>query len=141
MSFLGKGKKEDLNLLAIELGEDVPENSKVIDLKKIITETKNFEDNFVKVLFMTIIDNRNKKLERVHEIKMKELEIQSMSVKEKDEISVLGSGDGSEGIGYSFLGYLNIMRRVVLEPPEKTEEWPFFFYHAERIFKLYEVPI
>nr|XP_042913112.1 uncharacterized protein LOC122273114 [Parasteatoda tepidariorum] len=58
MTFFGKARKEDLILLASELGEDVTPDLKIIDLKKVITSSDNYEEEFVKEMLNTIISQR-----------------------------------------------------------------------------------
>ena len=61
MAFLGKGRKENLIELAIEMGLSADVNMKVMELKDLITTSKNYEDEFIKGLFNTIIDDRKKR--------------------------------------------------------------------------------
>ncbi|KFM71645.1 Retrovirus-related Pol polyprotein from transposon 17.6, partial [Stegodyphus mimosarum] len=85
---------------------------------------------------------RERQLEREHEIKIKELEIQSRII-DKGESK---SGSENEGVsdaeskGNDFLKHLKIMKGVMIDPPSKAEEWPFFFHHAEMMFNLYKIP-
>ncbi|GFV77877.1 retrovirus-related Pol polyprotein from transposon 17.6 [Trichonephila clavipes] len=58
MAFWGKGKKKDLVLVAKELGEAVSEDMKVVELKQIIVGSKNFEEEFVKNLLETAVNER-----------------------------------------------------------------------------------
>lgn len=58
MSFLGKGRKNDLIELASEIGETVPPNAVVIEIKNIITKSKNYEETFVKQILERIIEER-----------------------------------------------------------------------------------
>ena len=71
MAFLGKGRKEDLIALALEMGLSADVNMKVMELKDLITTSKNYEDEFIKGVFNTIIDDRKKRedleLERARE--------------------------------------------------------------------------
>ena len=61
MAFLRKGCKEDLVKLATEMGLSINVNMKVMELKDLITTSKNYEDEFIKGLFNTIIDDRKKR--------------------------------------------------------------------------------
>ncbi|GFT43958.1 uncharacterized protein TNCV_1822081 [Trichonephila clavipes] len=58
MSFWGKGRKKDLVLVVTELGEAVSEDMKVIELKQIIVGSKNFEEEFVKNLLESVVNER-----------------------------------------------------------------------------------
>lgn len=79
MAFLAQSKKCDLIELAKELGLDVPSKCLVIDLKKLITESKSYDEPFVKNLLMRITEDRVEKQlseekEKERELKEKELE-------------------------------------------------------------------
>ncbi|GFW29669.1 hypothetical protein TNCV_3935361 [Trichonephila clavipes] len=58
MAFWGKGKKKSLVLVAIQLREAVSEDMKVIEIKQIIVGSKNFEEEFVKNLLETVLNER-----------------------------------------------------------------------------------
>ncbi|GFR18816.1 retrovirus-related Pol polyprotein from transposon 17.6 [Trichonephila clavata] len=66
MAYLGKAKRKDLFLVAIELGETVSEDMRVIELKQIIIGSKHYEDEFVKNLLESIMTERieNEDLEK-----------------------------------------------------------------------------
>ncbi|GFQ77878.1 SCAN box domain-containing protein [Trichonephila clavata] len=58
MAFLPKGKKADLVNVCEELGENVPSNSRVPDIKHIILESKNFNEAAVQIMLDRIIGER-----------------------------------------------------------------------------------
>ncbi|GFQ75071.1 techylectin-5A [Trichonephila clavata] len=58
MAFLAKGKKADLVNVCEELGENVPPNSRVPDIKHIILESKNFNEEAVRIMLDRIIGER-----------------------------------------------------------------------------------
>ncbi|GFS99795.1 uncharacterized protein TNCV_1062551 [Trichonephila clavipes] len=58
MAYLGRGRKRDLVLVATELGETASDGMKMIELKQIIVGSKNFEDEFVKNLLETVVNER-----------------------------------------------------------------------------------
>ncbi|GFQ87168.1 transposon Tf2-6 polyprotein [Trichonephila clavata] len=58
MAFLAKGKKADLVNVCEELGENVPPNSRVPDIKHIILESKNFNEEAVRIMLDIIIGER-----------------------------------------------------------------------------------
>ncbi|GFV27185.1 hypothetical protein TNCV_2124011 [Trichonephila clavipes] len=58
MAFLGKGRKRDLVLVRTELGEIASEGMKMIELKQIIVGSKNFEDEFVKNVLESVMNDR-----------------------------------------------------------------------------------
>ncbi|GFV88297.1 hypothetical protein TNCV_3705491 [Trichonephila clavipes] len=58
MTFLGKARKKDLVYVATESGEAVSEDMKVVELKRIIVGSKNFEVEFVRNLLETVMSER-----------------------------------------------------------------------------------
>ncbi|GFT14615.1 SCAN box domain-containing protein [Trichonephila clavipes] len=57
MAFLGKGKKQDMLQLAEELGINATLNMTVPSIKIAITNSEGYEEEFVKNLYETIIEN------------------------------------------------------------------------------------
>ena len=150
-SFLGKLRKEELVNLVIELGEQVPLDAKVVGLKNAIIQSPNYEEAFVKEWVNSVLSDRverervreereEKQREREHELKMRELELGSAGTGKDAEPGVSSPGVGRDRSGNTFLGYLSALKGVIHDPPERAEEWPFFFHHAERMFRLFEVP-
>ncbi|GFU78122.1 hypothetical protein TNCV_3665821 [Trichonephila clavipes] len=58
MAFLGKAKKQDLVLLAEELGQKVSDKMTIIDLKNIIIGSKDYEEEFVRAQLSVISEER-----------------------------------------------------------------------------------
>ncbi|GFT78267.1 retrovirus-related Pol polyprotein from transposon opus [Trichonephila clavipes] len=58
MAFLGKAKKQDLVLLAEELGQKVSDKMTIIDLKNIIIGSKDYEEEFVRAQLSVISEKR-----------------------------------------------------------------------------------
>ncbi|GFS58462.1 uncharacterized protein TNCV_2475611 [Trichonephila clavipes] len=69
MAFLGKAKKQDLVLLAEELGQKVSDKMTNIDLKNIIIGSKDYEEEFVRAQLSVILEER---LERESEEKIQQ---------------------------------------------------------------------
>ncbi|GFX52708.1 hypothetical protein TNCV_3980111 [Trichonephila clavipes] len=67
MAFLGKAKKQDLILLAEELGQKVSDKMTNIDLRNIIIGIKDYEEEFVRAQLSVILEER---LERESEEKI-----------------------------------------------------------------------
>ncbi|UYV64160.1 hypothetical protein LAZ67_2006818 [Cordylochernes scorpioides] len=63
-----KVNKCDLSKLAYELGEVVPPESRIVDLKRLILNSKSYKGEFAKHLLETLIEVR----ERTERIKQKE---------------------------------------------------------------------
>ncbi|GFT80808.1 CCHC-type domain-containing protein [Trichonephila clavipes] len=58
MAFLGKAKKQDLILLAEELGQRVSDKMTNIDLRNIIIGSKDYEEEFVRAQLSVILEER-----------------------------------------------------------------------------------
>ncbi|GFW82497.1 hypothetical protein TNCV_1793901 [Trichonephila clavipes] len=58
MAFLGKARKQDLVLLAEELGQKVSDKMTIIDLKNIIIGSKDYEEEFVRAQLSVILEER-----------------------------------------------------------------------------------
>ncbi|GFV28004.1 hypothetical protein TNCV_1920231 [Trichonephila clavipes] len=58
MAFLEKAEKQDLILLAEDLGLRVSDKMTVIDLKNIIIDSKDYEEEFVKAYLSVISEER-----------------------------------------------------------------------------------
>ncbi|GFU86997.1 hypothetical protein TNCV_4840431 [Trichonephila clavipes] len=72
-------RKEDLRIVALELGETVAEKVTIVELTEIIKENKYFKEDveFVKLLIQYMIEDRKKAEEdrkRVEEDRKKETE-------------------------------------------------------------------
>ncbi|GFV39767.1 TIP41-like protein [Trichonephila clavipes] len=75
MAFLEKAKKQDLVLLAEELGQKVSDKMTVIDLKNIIIGSKDYEEEFVRAQLSVISEERveretEEKIARQHAIQL-----------------------------------------------------------------------
>ncbi|GFU77878.1 retrovirus-related Pol polyprotein from transposon opus [Trichonephila clavipes] len=78
MAFLGKAKKQDLVLLAEELGQKVSDKMTNIELRNIIIGSKDYEEKFVRAQLSVILEER---LERESEEKIqqqREFELEKM---------------------------------------------------------------
>ncbi|GFW21485.1 CCHC-type domain-containing protein [Trichonephila clavipes] len=69
MAFLGKAKKQDLVLLAEELGQKVSDKMTNIELRNIIIGSKDYEEEFVRAQLSVILEER---LERESEEKIQQ---------------------------------------------------------------------
>ncbi|GFW72530.1 gypsy retrotransposon integrase-like protein 1 [Trichonephila clavipes] len=85
MAYLGKGKKQYMLQLAEELGINATLNMTVPSKKISITDSEGYEEEFVKNLYETIIENgkRLEELERAEKIRLEEL-VKEQALKEKE---------------------------------------------------------
>ncbi|GFU65971.1 uncharacterized protein TNCV_3458351 [Trichonephila clavipes] len=60
MAYLGKGRIAELRYIAKQLGEKVTDDLKIIDLKNLIVNSLNYEEEFVREMLNRIIEKRLK---------------------------------------------------------------------------------
>ncbi|GBN45785.1 hypothetical protein AVEN_189627-1 [Araneus ventricosus] len=84
MAFLGKVSKEDLIILARELGEEVTPDLKIIGLRNLIVASTNYEMKFVKELLNTVISQRTEQADK----RKLELEIEERRKREEREFEL-----------------------------------------------------
>ncbi|GIY98134.1 hypothetical protein CEXT_361281 [Caerostris extrusa] len=80
MSFLRKGLKRDLIELRTEIGVTIPPETVIVNIKKLITSSENYDEEFVKQIFERIIEERikreeNERFEKENE-KQRQMEIE-----------------------------------------------------------------
>ena len=81
MAYLGRARKGDLKLLAVELGLDVTDEMKLNDLCKLITKDKDYNEGFTKNQLEIIIEKRKLREEQEKE----ELKLREEQEKQKRE--------------------------------------------------------
>ncbi|GFS68100.1 uncharacterized protein TNCV_1363111 [Trichonephila clavipes] len=60
MAYLGKGRIAELRYIAKQLGEKVNDDLKIIDLKNLIVNSPNYEEEFVREMLSMIIEKKLK---------------------------------------------------------------------------------
>ena len=96
MAYLAKGKKCDLIELAIELGQSIPPDSKITDLKTIITKSPEYDEPFVKELLTRIIEERVKQEEITEREKERQFELQKLEIENRNKINLQTEINDSE---------------------------------------------
>ncbi|GFY08905.1 hypothetical protein TNCV_4660971 [Trichonephila clavipes] len=88
MAFLGKARKQDLVLLAEELGQKVSDKMRIIDLKNIIIGSKDYEEEFIRAQLSVILEEHveretEEKIARqlCYESELNELRLQIESIR------------------------------------------------------------
>ena len=86
MSYLDKGRKQDLIILANELGIDIPESGNLtkVQLKKLFLNSEEYDEELTKSTLESIIDDR---LEKIKDEKA-EKERQRLEVEKKMEMEM-----------------------------------------------------
>ncbi|GFW21595.1 hypothetical protein TNCV_4281101 [Trichonephila clavipes] len=144
-------RKEDLRIVALELGETVAEKVTIVELTEIIKENKYFKEDveFVKELIQYTIEDRKRAAEdrkRVEEDR-KRMQIEEDRKKEAEnrlrekelelELARLNVNSDNErtGEGCNTLDALvKSVRILTVKVPNRPEGWAFFFASLERAF-------
>ena len=61
MAFLGRGRKEDMIVLATELGISVVPTMTAQRIKELITKDEQYDEEFSKNLFTTVVEDRKRR--------------------------------------------------------------------------------
>lgn len=123
MAFLGKGKKSDLLSLAFEMGVEVTDDLRIIDLKEVITKSSKYEPELVSNMLDTIINNR------VEEGKLEKqrMELESLRIKQGF------AGPAVETFNHNFQ---NLMPKF----NPQTDDMGLFLELFERQAKVVQIP-
>ncbi|UYV79687.1 hypothetical protein LAZ67_18000272, partial [Cordylochernes scorpioides] len=89
MTYLAKVRKCDLSKLAYELGEVVPPESRIVDLKHLILNSQSYEEEFAKQLLETLIEDRERIEERERIEDRKRIEDRERIERERKEQMVM----------------------------------------------------
>ncbi|GFV80245.1 integrase catalytic domain-containing protein [Trichonephila clavipes] len=141
-------RKEDLRIVALELGETVAEKVTIDELTEIIKENKYFKEDveFVKELIQYTIEDRKKAEEdrkRAEEDRKKEAENRLREKELQFELARLNVNSDNErtGEGCNTLDALvKSVRILTVKVPNRPEGWAFFFASLERAFVSKNVP-
>ncbi|GFX06023.1 integrase catalytic domain-containing protein [Trichonephila clavipes] len=134
-------RKEDLRIVALELGETVAEKVTIVELTEIIKENKYFKEDveFVKELIQYTIEDRkraeeDRKKEAENRLREKELELELARLN-------VNSDNERTGEGCNTLDALvKSVRILTVKVPNRPEGWAFFFASLERAFVSKNVP-
>ncbi|UYV68110.1 hypothetical protein LAZ67_5003085 [Cordylochernes scorpioides] len=89
MTYLAKVRECDLSKLAYELGEVVPPESRIVDLKHLILNSQSYEEEFAKQLLETLIEDRERIEERERIEDRKRIEDRERIERERKEQMVM----------------------------------------------------
>ncbi|UYV66648.1 hypothetical protein LAZ67_4002441, partial [Cordylochernes scorpioides] len=89
INMLTKVRKCDLSKLAYELGEVVPPESRIVDLKHLILNSQSYEEEFAKQLLETLIEDRERIEERERIEDRKRIEDRERIERERKEQMVM----------------------------------------------------
>ena len=155
MSFLGKGRKQDLLLICEELGEHVDHLSKVPEIKKVILGSESYDETEVKVILDRIVEERlreeeNEKqeaqekrklelekgkleLEREESLRQHELELKKLEVSQAQP--QVRTSHVSENSAHKIQ-----LTQIMPKFEEKRDEMGLYLINFERKAEMAQVP-
>ncbi|GFW84543.1 integrase catalytic domain-containing protein [Trichonephila clavipes] len=145
-------RKEDLRIVALELGETVAEKVTIVELTEIIKENKYFKEDvkFVKELSQYMIEDRkraeeDRKRMRIEEDRKKEAENRLREKELELELARLNvrvnSDNERTGESCNSLDALvKSVRILMVKVTNRPEGWTFFVASLERAFVSKNVP-
>ncbi|GBN43865.1 Transposon Tf2-9 polyprotein [Araneus ventricosus] len=144
-SILYNLKKIDLKLLAEELGETVPENSKIFEIKELIENSDLFKTNkeFVRGVVKSIVEDRttkefnNQSALEIEKIKLAQLEMEIELQRLKNQ-SLPGERTSAPLSVENLIK--SIKKTLTIPVPEKPEALHLFFTSLEKAFATKVVP-
>ena len=89
MAYLGRGKKEDLLVLASELEIEVDPSMKIMAIKNKITQSDTYDEEFTKEIFLSVVEERKRKEELEEKLRKEELEAQQKREEREYELKKL----------------------------------------------------
>ncbi|GFS60243.1 SCAN box domain-containing protein [Trichonephila clavipes] len=134
--------KEDLRIVALELGETVAEKVTIVELTKIIKENKYFKEDieFVKQRKRAEEDRKrvrveeDRKKEAENRLREKELELAHLNVRVNSDNERTGE------VCNSLDALVKSVRILTVKVINRPEGWAFFFASFERAFVSKNVP-
>ncbi|GFX04291.1 integrase catalytic domain-containing protein [Trichonephila clavipes] len=145
-------RKEDLRIVALELGETVAEKVTTVELTEIIKENKYFKEDveFVKELIQYTIEERkraeedrkrmqieeDRKKEAENRLREKELELELARLNVRVNSDNERTGEGCNTLD----ALVKSVRILTVKVPNRPEGWAFFFASLERAFVSKSVP-
>ncbi|GFV47981.1 integrase catalytic domain-containing protein [Trichonephila clavipes] len=145
-------RKEDLPVVALELGETVAEKVIIVQITEIIKENKYFKEDveFVKELIQYTIEDRkraeedrkrmqieeDRKKAAENRLREKELELELARLNVRVNSDNKRTGEGCNTLD----ALVKSVRILTVKVPNRPEGWAFFFASLERAFASKNVP-
>ncbi|GFT48329.1 uncharacterized protein NPIL_350211 [Nephila pilipes] len=142
MSGIAKLKKDEIRIVAEEIGLLVNEGMKKSELRRLIEDSDVFKNDneAVKSAVENVLENRNKKSDQDGEIEIErlkieriKLELQLAQVKANGNNTSFDQGCKSEP-EESLDSLIKSVRTLTIKPPSKSQDWGFFFTSLERAY-------
>lgn len=151
MSGIAKLRKDEMQLVAEEIGLSVSEGAKKIDLKILIEESDVFKNDydFVKgVIDQVLEEKKNKKADQDIQIELERLKLDRINAElklaqlkaETSKVDTSFDSECESGSAESIDAIIKSVRILTIKVPNKSEGWGFFFTSLERAFSTKKVP-
>ncbi|GFV24078.1 SCAN box domain-containing protein [Trichonephila clavipes] len=145
MAYLAKGNKPDLLSVCEEMGVEVDQSSKVVDIKKLILNSESYVEEEVKIILDRVISDRkererSKQEEREREERMArearqhELELRKLELSQQNQPLNDESGRRVE------IGPKIQLTQITTKFDEKHDEISLYLINFERKAELAQVP-
>ena len=145
-------KKDDLKLVAEELGLTVPKGAKVIDLKNLIENSEVYERDveFVQNVIDNILEESKTKIERqkseneikleLEKIKLAQLEVELALADTRSRELPQNQNSESNSSSLNIENLIKSVKTLTISVPTKAESFNLFFQSIEKAFRTKKVP-
>ncbi|GFY29739.1 uncharacterized protein TNCV_1813171 [Trichonephila clavipes] len=148
MSIVVKLKKDELKLVAEEIGLTVPREAKRVELKRLIEESDVFKEDyeFVKTVIEQLLEEtKTQESEHNSQLELERLKLER--VKAELELAQLGNNASKRETSFnkcetetSIDVFIKSVRTLTIKVPSKSEGWGYFFASLERAYNNKNVP-
>ncbi|GFU21862.1 DUF1758 domain-containing protein [Trichonephila clavipes] len=148
MSIVVKLKKDELKLVAEEIGLTVPREAKRVELKRLIEESDVFKEDyeFVKTVIEQLLEEtKTQESEHNSQLELERLKLER--VKAELELAQLGNNASKSETSFNKCGtetsievFITSVRTLTIKVPSKSEGWGYFFASLERAYNNKNVP-
>nr|XP_042908182.1 uncharacterized protein LOC122271326 [Parasteatoda tepidariorum] len=140
-------KKDELITIAEELGLIIPENAKIVDLKRLIESSDEFKNDieFLRDLIENVLEEKRERLEKAKRESEQEIELEKLKLAQLEKQLEIANIRGnlvdtskttvtSETDCDNLENLIKSVRTLTIRVPSKSEGWGFFFTSLERAF-------
>lgn len=151
MSGLAKLKKDELKLVAEEIGLAVTEGMKKSDIRRLIEESEVFKNDYEVVkdaIDQVSEEKRNQKSDQDDKIELERLKLERVKIElQLAQLKSNGNNaetsfehDNKKETEESLDSLIKSVRTLTIKVPSKSEGWGFFFTSLERAYSTKKVP-
>ncbi|GBM27070.1 hypothetical protein AVEN_75695-1 [Araneus ventricosus] len=151
MAYIAKLRKDELKLVAEEIGLAVTESMKKSETRRLIEESEVFPNDNEAVkdaIDQVLVEKKNQKSDQDGQIELERLKLERIKV-ELQLAQFKANGNNTE-ISFdhgrkneteeSMDGLIKSVRTLTIKVPSKPEDWGFFFTSLERAYSTKKVP-